>query len=366
MAVGATLAAPAFWLALRERTPDRSAAPLDPIRTPPTGYAWTQPPEPAFPVPPYARYLNGVRIVLDPGHGGRADWGHWKRGPTGLQEAEVNLRVAQFLRDFLQAVDADVILTREADEYLDPDLAVDNRKRIALANESRADLFISIHHNGADKPETNYTAIFYRGEGEWSAASRCAARHVLAGLNDALRLEQHLPCALLSDELLHNNGLLVLREARVPAILAEASFHSNPAEEVRLRDPVYNRREAYGYFVGLARWAQAGLPRVGLASPPDGRVRAGQTVMIALDDGLCARGGWGADRLRLAPDSLIVRLNDRPVDFVPDYKSGRLKVTLPNRLPEGRLRLFVDFQNVFGQHVLHPLIELNPGAKLSP
>ena len=83
---------------------------LDPVNTPAANYAWTDQPDPTFPIPPYAQYLAGVKIVLDPGHGGRGDRPDWKCGPTGLREAEINLRVAQFLRGFLEAVDADVVL----------------------------------------------------------------------------------------------------------------------------------------------------------------------------------------------------------------------------------------------------------------
>ena len=61
---------------------------------------------------------------------------------------------------------------------------------------------------------------------------------MLSGLNDALRLEQHLPCGVVSDyAIFPAKGFRVLREAYVPAVLSEASFHSNPEEEQRLRDP---------------------------------------------------------------------------------------------------------------------------------
>ena len=250
--------------------------PLDPATAAPEEFAWSEQPPAMFPVPPYASELRSVRIVLDPGHGGRADRAHWKRGPTGLREAEVNLRVAQFLREFLEAVGAEVVLTREGDKYLHADVTTDNHLRIQMANELRADLFVAIHHNGSEKPQPNYTSVFCHGEPNESPASRCAARYLLTGLNDALRLEQHLPCALLSDQRLYDDGLLVLREARVPAVLVEGSFHSNPQEEQRLRDPVYNRREAYGYFMGLARWAQAGLPRISVGGAGERRSAARQ------------------------------------------------------------------------------------------
>jgi len=318
--------------------------------------AWSTLPNADFPIPPFAEHLKGVRIVLDPGHGGRASKKGWKVGPTGLREAEVNLAVAQHLRDFLVAVGADVHMVRDGDYYLDPDISADNRQRVEMANGMNADLFLSLHHNGVESPTPNYTSVWYHGTPEHDSASRCAARYLLSGLNDTLRLDSHLPCGVLSDTLMGPRGFLVLREATVPAVLCEASFFTNPDEENRLRDPVYNRREAYGYFIGLARWAQAGLPRVALLEPDDGRVKAGGAVLIGLDDGLQGRGGWGSDRVRIAEDSIRVRVNERPVEFTADMKKGRLRVMLPRGLTGGTARVFVDFENTFGQHVLHPYL----------
>jgi N-acetylmuramoyl-L-alanine amidase len=353
---GAAVLFSVIWLSgvLRHAPPPAPPPPPDPVTTPPAAYSWTEQPEPDFALPPYASYLKGVLIVLDPGHGGRSDRLNWKRGPTGLREAAVNLRVAQFLREFLTAVGANVVMTREEDVYLDPDISTDNHKRIELANRLNGDLFLSIHHNGDDRPEANYTTVFYHGTPDDSPASCCAARHLLAGVNDALRLTQHLSCALLSDRMLYKSGLLVLREARVPAVLVEGSFHSNPAEEERLRDAVYNRREAYGYFLGLARWAQAGLPRVEVIDPPPGKPCTGRAIIVKLDDGLSDRGGWGHDALKIVADSLRVRVNDALVACRPDLRKCTVRIPLSRKLKGGCLRLAVDFENVFGQHVLHP------------
>jgi N-acetylmuramoyl-L-alanine amidase len=334
------------WLPRRATTATRLR---DPVTTPPDRYAWAELPAPAFPVPPYAHYLEGVTIVLDPGHGGRADRPDWKRGPTGLREAVVNLRVAQYLREFLTAARASVVLTREADTHLDPEDSVDLKKRAALANRLRADLFLSIHHNAAETPQANYTVLFYHKS------------HLLTGLNDALRLETHLECALLSDSLpAPKRGFCVLREARVPAVISEASFHSNPAEEKRLRQRVYNRREAYGLFLGLARWAQAGLPRVRLVQPADAHLRPGEPAFILLDDGLSKRGGWAEEMVKIAADSLVVKLDGQRVPYDVDLKHGRLQLVLPSAAAKRPVQLYVDFENIFGQHVLHPWLELNP------
>jgi N-acetylmuramoyl-L-alanine amidase len=330
----------------------------DPLSTAPEGYDWSVKPAPEFPIPPYARFLEEATIVIDPGHIGQRDpGGGWKRGPTGLREAVVNLRVAQFLREFLAAAGAKVVLTREMDRSLDLPDEEDYRARADVANALRADLFLSVHHNAADNDEANFTTVFYHGRFEDCPASLSAARFLLQGINDALRLETHIARAVLSDYAIYpGRGFAVLRHAEVPAVLTEASFHSHAEEEARLRDPVYNRREAYGLFLGLARWAQAGLPRVALAEPETGTVRAGQKLRVVLDNGLSHRGGWGADLQAINPASLVVRLDGEPVAY-----EARLDDELLVRIPRavrGRRTLYVDFENLFGQHVIHPRLEI--------
>ncbi len=352
-----------LWLAWpgERRTAD-AAAKLDVIRAAPEAFSWSELPEASFPIPPYARFLEGVRIVLDPGHVGQRDkGGDWKRGPTGLREAEVNLRVAQFLREFLESVGAEVILTRSEDRSLDLEDAEDLFQRAEIANSVRADLLLSIHHNGGP-PDANYTTLFYHAGPDHSPASLSAARYLLTGLNDALRLERHVECAVLADYTIYRGqGFAVLRHARVPAVLSEASFHSNPQEESRLRDPLYNRREAYGLFLGLARWAQAGLPRVRLTEPGDGVFKPGRPLVVQLDDGLSGRGGFGASAPKILKRSLVLQLDGSQVPFEVDWAKGVLTVRPPRSVREAR-ELYVDFSTIFGQHVLHPRIELKPAG----
>lgn len=357
-ASGAVLAGVLIWALAPGMRHERALHRLDPLSTPPGAYAWKEHPEPAFPIPPYARFLKDRTIVLDPGHGGRSDRPNWKRGPTGLQEAEVNLSVARYLREFLAAAGAQVTMTRDADVYLHADDRTDLSMRIAIANEMRADLFLSIHHNAADSPDANYTSVFYHGGADDYPASLDAARNIVSGLDDALRLEQRLGVALVSDfEIYPREGFRVLREARVPAVLSEASFHSNPREEERLRDPLYNRREAYGLFLGLARWAQAGLPSATPAPQPSSQRRGG-VLVLKLDDGLSSRGGLGSRSANIRANTIDVRLGGNRLAHSFDAKKSELRVTLPARGPRPEA-LYVDFANTFGQHVLHPWIELS-------
>ena len=96
---------------------------------------WRKLPQANFAIPPYARYLEGIKICLDPGHGGQAHLLNYKRGPTGLREAEVNLHVALYLREFLKEAGAIVFMTRTDDSFV----SITDRSK--LANKNAVDFF---------------------------------------------------------------------------------------------------------------------------------------------------------------------------------------------------------------------------------
>ena len=167
---------------------------------------------------------KGSQFVWIPGHGGQAHVPDYKRGPTGLREAEVNLQVALYLRALLQQVGVTVIMTRVDDSY------VSLPTRSQIANEGGADFFISLHHNGIDNPKVNYTSTWYHDDADTSRHSLDLARYIQQGVSDALRLPSSPASGLYSDKLVTTAGFGVLRMTECPAILCEASFLSNPEE----------------------------------------------------------------------------------------------------------------------------------------
>jgi N-acetylmuramoyl-L-alanine amidase len=328
------------------------------------------PPKPPFEAPPYAQYLKGMKICLDPGHGGETHGKNYKRGPTGLREAEVNLRVAHFLREFLETSGAKVFMTRREDVALSEDDTEDQHLRADMANQNGCDLFFSIHHNANDaNPNANFTSVWYHDDPDHSPASLDVAQCLAIAVSDELRLPQQLGCPLMSDLLMFpKSGFGVLRRARVPAILCEASFHSNRDEEARLRDPQYNRREAYSMFVGLARYAYGGIPRMKIVEPADGVVPDNGTLdpVIELDDGIRGRKSWGWDKPMILRDSIIVRQGGKRLPFTFDEQSNQLKVQLPKKLPIGALQLEVRFENLFKHSNPGNLLDLKVAKKATP
>ena len=309
---------------------------------------WQRLPKARYPIPPYASWLKGLKICLDPGHGGQAYLENYKRGPTGLREAEVNLRVALYLREFLEEVGAQVVMTREDDSY------VGLRERCQIANRNECDLFISMHHNASSREEANYTSTWYHFTPDYSPASMDLARYLQAGVSDALRLPEYPATGLYSDQLMYRSGFGVLRNLEMPGALMESSFHSNLEEERKLHHREYNKREAYGYFLGLAQYAAAGFPKAELLEPSEGGQTPDKTpfLRLKLHDGLAERGIWGKERLQIFTETVIMRLDGQVVPYQLDQKTGILTYQVTEPLSNDRHAVQVDLMNAYKNHNL--------------
>ncbi|MGD9487123.1 MAG: N-acetylmuramoyl-L-alanine amidase [Calditrichaceae bacterium] len=302
---------------------------------------WTDLPDEYFATPVYAKYLQGFKVVIDPGHGGLSQIKDYKRGPSGLREAEVNLRVALYLQSFLEKAGVQVVLTRTNDVY------VSLADRANIANTSGADFLISLHHNASANPNTNFVSVYYHIHPDLSPASMDIARNVYFGLVDALRLPQISPDGLHSDQQIYPAGFGLLRTTKIPAILCESSFHSNRREEKRLKDKEYNKREAYGIFLGLARYAKSGIPSARLAGKDSVSISKMPRLKLKVDDGLRNRNGRDSERLRLFSSLMDVRVDGRKVPFTFEPDSARITITVDSSLTNGKHAVDVDLVNLF-------------------
>ena len=205
--------------------------------------------------------LGGVRtIVLDPGHGGEETGAI---GKNGTVEAALTLRVARRLKNRLeQRLPVRVLLTRDADVDIPHDT------RVAIANQNKADLFISLHFNSYHGSQARGAETYFlsREASDQVAEDALAAEH--ASLTDDERRELadlqlilwdlaqsfHLAesqrfASLVQEELnealgLRNRGVRqapfrVLMGATMPAVLVELGFLSNTAEEEKLQSSAY-------------------------------------------------------------------------------------------------------------------------------
>ncbi|MCX6174025.1 MAG: N-acetylmuramoyl-L-alanine amidase [Ignavibacteriales bacterium] len=211
----------------------------------------------------YSQYLSGRKIFLDPGHGGEDRKNKNSKGD--VIEADVNLRVALNLKKYLEAAGAIVIISR------DKDTTVQLAYRSEWANNSGAEIFISIHHNAPGKTEdnyTNYTSTYFHAretDYEYEPCNHDIARYIQRDLSYVMRTPGGLGSfdGTYSDYNIYpGEGFSVLRKTDIPAVLVECAFHTNHFEELRLNNEEFNQIQAWGIFRGLAKYFRAGRPEI--------------------------------------------------------------------------------------------------------
>jgi len=183
--------------------------------------------------------LRGATFVVDPGHGTRYPDGRSLNvgavGPHGVEEQKVTLAVGEDLAALLRAAGARVVLTRSfaAPYRTGTDKRLDNRARAALANHLGATAFIAIHADSSLDAAAHGTSVFWLRANSVALANAVRARLAPLGLGESQ---------------FHARDLAVTNEARVPAVLVELGFVSNPREERLLATPSFQRREAAALF----------------------------------------------------------------------------------------------------------------------
>jgi len=216
------------------------------------------------------------RVVIDPGHGGH-DTG--TIGPNGLMEKELVLDVALRLgRLISQQLGAEVVYTRSDDTFIPLE------ERTKLANQDRADLFISIHANSSPEPtatgvETYFFNLNSDKTGLDLAMRENATSHSsISDLYDILHkavlqtkreesreFAQSVQTSLWATSVTMNSRsrdrgvrqapFVVLIGATMPSILAEIGFVSNPHDEKLMRRNDQRQRIAAALFKGISQYA---------------------------------------------------------------------------------------------------------------
>ncbi len=219
------------------------------------------------------------RIVIDAGHGGH-DTG--TIGPNGLMEKDLCLDVALRLGKMIEErlPGTEVIYTREDDTFIPLE------ERTVIANDSKADLFISIHANSSPDPNARGVETYYLNFSPSPEAMQVAARenataqgnvHDLEDLiqriaknekvEESRELATDIQASLTSrlqktnhsirDRGVRKAPFVVLIGANMPSVLAEISFISNPADESALRKPDGRDRVADGLYKGIESYLKS-------------------------------------------------------------------------------------------------------------
>jgi N-acetylmuramoyl-L-alanine amidase len=222
--------------------------------------------------------LHIKRVVIDAGHGG-SDPG--AIGRTGLREKDVNLDIAKRLAKLLDNEGVKVVMTRSTDKF------IPLSRRVDIANNANADLFISIHSNANRVRGLNGLEVYYVSP-NLSDSRRAFSAAQSSRLNldrscfasDSLNLKATLwdmiyassraesitlarsICRSIDHESdtkvlgVKGANFYVLRGARMPAVLIEIGFVTNPHEELLLKNGYYRQQIAEAIAGGIDNYAR--------------------------------------------------------------------------------------------------------------
>jgi len=254
--------------------------PAGPVLTTPPAEKIPKPAQPAGGGYSLARQLGlGVRtIIIDPGHGG-ADPGCLVA--AGPKEKDVALDIALKLKAILEAEsDLAVVLTRETDIY------VPLETRTVVANQKKADLFISIHVNAYRTKTRKGIETFFLNFSPDPAVNELAAKEnatttktigemdkivrkiaqnsrIIESRELAGKIQASLAAYLsarypeVKDLGAKGGPFWVLLGSEMPAILVEVAHLSNPDEAKRLQSPIFRQNTARGIFEGIKAYIRS-------------------------------------------------------------------------------------------------------------
>ena len=213
-------------------------------------------------------------MVIDPGHGGD-DAG--VRGPKGAVEKQITLELARRLKMLIETrLGVRVIMTREDDRRVTPD------ERDAVANNSKADLFLSLHANGAPSAATKGAEVYYLRldrAGEEARRSAAASEVVLPAVGGGVRPLDVIPwdlaqashldesarfASMLEEELekhapmgprpLQQAPMRVLSGVNMPAAMVEIAYLTNPDQDGSARSAEFQGGIAQALYDAVVRF----------------------------------------------------------------------------------------------------------------
>lgn len=185
-------------------------------------------------------------VVVDAGHGG-VDGG--KVSVDGYLEKDINLAIALYLKDYLEAADVNVVLTREDgnglyEESDENKKRADLNKRCSIIEMADADLVVSIHQNSyTDSSVSGPQVFYYEGSEEGLYLAQCIQDRfdsILGEENDRV--------------VKANSEYFLLKNVSVPIVIVECGFLSNPEEAAKLENEDYQKSVAFTIQMGIMEY----------------------------------------------------------------------------------------------------------------
>lgn len=179
--------------------------------------------------------LKGLKIMIDPGHGG---YESGAVGCLGNKEKDTNLEIANKLKFYLKKTGATVLMTRTDDK------PVSLQERIILTNEHQADIFLSIHNN-ALPDELAYsnrsgTSTYY-----YNLQSHNLAEHIQKSLLENLKLK---------NDKVRQESFAVIRNPQTIAVLIEIGYVIIPEDDAKLTTENFQEQAAKAIIQGLENY----------------------------------------------------------------------------------------------------------------
>lgn len=197
----------------------------------------------------FALPITNKVVLIDPGHGG-IDAG---ATDNGLVEKDLNLAIAQKLKAYVEQSGGIAVMTRDTDTgTYAPDRAngvsqkqSDLAERKKMAETYQADVFVSIHMNKFPQTQYKGAQVFYAKTPE---NSESLAESIQQSLKDVLQdgnERQAKP---------NERGVFILKDAKVPSVIVECGFLSNPEEAALLKEDGYQQKVAWAIYLGIVKF----------------------------------------------------------------------------------------------------------------
>jgi len=201
-------------------------------------------------IPTMALPTTNKVIVIDAGHGS-PDGG--ASGPSGVQEKDINLKISQKLQALVEQSGGVAVITRADDNSIhDPDKKTirekknsDLKNRKKITEESSADVFVSIHLNKFEQSQYYGAQVFYSVNNEKSKLLAEMIQKELIEVLDRGNKREAKPAP---------DTIYLLKGAKIPSVIVECGFLSNPEEERLLQNDDYQKKIAWAIYVALMKF----------------------------------------------------------------------------------------------------------------
>lgn len=201
-------------------------------------------------------------VCIDPGHQAKGDSSPEPIGPgskttkaratggatgvkTGIPEYELALQISMNLKQRLEQRGVRVVMTRTTS-----DVNVSSAERAQIANKARADVFVRIHCAGSPDPKAAGLSVAYPGQNKWTRSFSTTSKKAATLIRDATIARTGAVDLGVQEQ----DGLAGFNWSKVPSVLVDCGFLSNPVEDRLLASPHYQDKLASGIAEGVTAY----------------------------------------------------------------------------------------------------------------